>query len=93
MSQKKINKSRDSRPDISECEPAIKECVRYILCREGGKIPIKRADINKHLNNVCQTPQNQVSGVISEANKVLKKVSIVKFNNETLTISTFPPLL
>ncbi|CAB3234387.1 unnamed protein product [Arctia plantaginis] len=74
MSQRKVNKSRDTRPDISELEPAIKECVRYILCREGGKIPIKRGDINKHLNTVCQTPQNQVSAIIVEANKVLKKV-------------------
>ncbi|XP_068617932.1 non-structural maintenance of chromosomes element 3 homolog [Battus philenor] len=72
MSQRRQNRTVGE--DISVAENAIKECVRYIFYREGSKIPIKRSEILKHLQNVCETPSNQVNTVIAEANKVLKTV-------------------
>lgn len=73
MSQRKSNRStpEESNPNL---EDHIKECVRFIVCREGSKIPIKRAEIVKHLANTCQTSPNQVNAVIIEANKTLKRV-------------------
>ncbi|CAG4982220.1 unnamed protein product [Colias eurytheme] len=53
---------------------AINECVRYILCREGSKIPIKRVDIIKFLNSTSQVSTSQVNAIIREAEKILKKI-------------------
>ncbi|KAM3957934.1 non-structural maintenance of chromosomes element 3 homolog [Aphomia sociella] len=72
MTQRR-NRSNTEEVDVN-VESAINECVRYIICREGSKIPIKRAEIAKHLNSTCQTPSNQVNTVIIEANKILKRV-------------------
>ncbi|KAJ8712548.1 hypothetical protein PYW07_005390 [Mythimna separata] len=74
MSQRRGNRSTNAEPDISELEDSIKECVHYIICREGSKIPIKRSEIIKHLNTTCETPTSQVNKVIIEANKILKRV-------------------
>lgn len=78
MSQRRPNRSianvAEDDDDLS-LDEAVKECVRYIFCREGNKIPIKRADIVKHLSTTCQTPSGDVNAVISRANQVLKKVS------------------
>ncbi|XP_026754710.2 non-structural maintenance of chromosomes element 3 homolog [Galleria mellonella] len=73
MSQRRVNRSNTEEVE-ENIESAINECVRYIVIREGSKIPIKRAEIAKHLNSTCQTPSNQVNSVIIEANKVLKRV-------------------
>lgn len=77
MSQRRANRTvntSNSEEIEATLEDAINECVRFITCREGSKIPIKRAEIIKHLNTTCQTPANQVNTVVIEANKVLKRV-------------------
>lgn len=74
MSQRRGNRSTAEESEAN-LDDAIKECVRFIVCREGSKIPIKRAEIVKHLNTTCQTLANQVNTVIVEANKTLKRVS------------------
>ncbi|XP_075980384.1 non-structural maintenance of chromosomes element 3 homolog [Anticarsia gemmatalis] len=75
MSQRRANRSRGGdTDDVAGLEDSIKECVRFILCKEGSKIPIKRGEILKHLSTVCQTATNLVNIVIIEANKVLKNV-------------------
>lgn len=58
-------------PEISQ---AAKECVRYIVCREGSKIPIKRSDIIKNIASAADVPSNQINTVVTQANKLLKKV-------------------
>lgn len=73
MSQRRSNRTQ-SDDNISDLENAIKECVRFIVCREGSKIPFKRAEIIKHLTTTCETPTSQVNKVIVEADKKLKKV-------------------
>ncbi|KAL0822026.1 hypothetical protein ABMA28_005402 [Loxostege sticticalis] len=73
MSQRRGNRSTAEESEAN-LDDAIKECVRFIVCREGSKIPIKRAEIVKHLNTTCQTLANQVNTVIVEANKTLKRV-------------------
>ncbi|CAK1587234.1 unnamed protein product [Parnassius mnemosyne] len=73
MSQKRQSKNNES-INNTDLKSAVKECVRYIFCREGSKIPIKRAEILKHIQSVCETPSNQVNNVIVEANNVLKTV-------------------
>ncbi|XP_014364449.2 non-structural maintenance of chromosomes element 3 homolog [Papilio machaon] len=60
--------------DTTTLDRAVTECVRYIFSREGSKIPIKRAEILKYLQNACETTSNQISSVMVEANKVLKTV-------------------
>lgn len=74
MSQRRSNRSREEPEDLSHLEDSIKECVRFMLCREGSKVPIKRSEVNKHLSTVCQTASNQINTVIIEASKVLKRV-------------------
>lgn len=78
MSQRNPNRAQiEETANVAEqllLDEAVKECVRYIFCREGNKIPIKRVDIAKHLNTTCQTPSGDVSSVISKANQVLKTV-------------------
>ncbi|VVC88625.1 unnamed protein product [Leptidea sinapis] len=59
-------------------QDAVKECVRYIICREGSKIPIKRIEIIKHLQNTYQTSTNHINTVILEADKLLKKIYGIK---------------
>lgn len=76
MSQRRINRTHTDE-DLSHLEDAIKECVRFIFCREGSKIPIKRTEIIKHLTTACETPNNQVNKVIAEADKTLKKVTFI----------------
>ncbi|XP_072944940.1 non-structural maintenance of chromosomes element 3 homolog [Epargyreus clarus] len=49
-------------------------CVRYILCREGSKLPIPRVDIANHLKSTCDTPKNDVNNVIAAADKHLRNV-------------------
>lgn len=73
MSQRR-NRQSNAEVDVSALEDAIKECVRYIICREGSKIPIKRSEVSKHLSATCQTSPNQVNSVLIEANKILKRV-------------------
>ncbi|KAH9640303.1 hypothetical protein HF086_001655, partial [Spodoptera exigua] len=73
MSQRRTRQS-NAEVDVSELEDGIKECVRYIICREGSKIPIKKGDVSKHLSATCQTPSNHVNTVLIEANKILKRV-------------------
>ncbi|KOB67126.1 MAGE-like protein 2, partial [Operophtera brumata] len=72
MSQRRSNRSQadEDVPDLAE---PIKECVRFIVCREGSKIPIRRSEIVKHLVTVCQTPSNQINNVVLGANNLLKK--------------------
>ncbi|XP_041982321.1 non-structural maintenance of chromosomes element 3 homolog [Aricia agestis] len=72
MSQRRSRASNEV--DLSPLQDAIKECVRFVVCREGSKLPIKRAEIIKHINTNNQTPANQVNVVIVEANKILKRV-------------------
>uniref|UniRef100_A0A2A4K7V2 MAGE domain-containing protein n=1 Tax=Heliothis virescens TaxID=7102 RepID=A0A2A4K7V2_HELVI len=72
--QAEQDRSTSAEPDISDLEESIKECVRYIICREGSKIPIKRAEIIKHLNTTCQTPSNMVKTILVEADKIIKRV-------------------
>lgn len=74
MSQRRNNRSSND-TNFENMEESIQECVRYIICREGSKLPIKRAEILKHLSTVCQTTSNQINTVIIEANKILKNVS------------------
>uniref|UniRef100_A0A1E1W4G7 MAGE domain-containing protein n=1 Tax=Pectinophora gossypiella TaxID=13191 RepID=A0A1E1W4G7_PECGO len=75
-----MSQRRSNRPAVTEEEDdpsldrAINECVRYIFCREGSKIPFKRAEIAKHLNTTCQTNAGEVNSVISRANTILKRV-------------------
>lgn len=83
MSQRRGNRSTNVEPDISNLEESIKECVHFILCREGSKIPIKRSEIIKHLHATCETATNQVNTVLAEANKILKRVS-------TFVLKLFP---
>lgn len=71
MSQRR---SKSLNVSSSEIADSIKECVRYIISREGSKIPIKRAEIIKHLTTICQTSSGQVNAVIIETNKILKQV-------------------
>ncbi|XP_060804903.1 non-structural maintenance of chromosomes element 3 homolog isoform X2 [Amyelois transitella] len=73
MSQRRTNRSTaDAEESVDE--EAVTECVRYIICRESSKFPIKRAEILKHLTTTTQTPANQVKSVLVEANKILKQV-------------------
>ncbi|RVE48028.1 hypothetical protein evm_007340 [Chilo suppressalis] len=76
MSQRRANRTNTTNEEeISmHLEDAIKECVRFIICREGSKKPIKRAEISSHLNTTCQTPNNQINTVMIEANKLLKRI-------------------
>lgn len=67
-------------------EEAVNECARYILCREASKIPIKRANIIKHLATVCQTPSGDVSRVISRTNKLLEKVCKATYNRQNIRV-------
>ncbi|CAG9129551.1 unnamed protein product [Plutella xylostella] len=76
MSQPRSRASRaaeeaDADPDLGE---AINECARFLICREGSKIPIKRAEIQKFLAPNFQIPSNRINVVISEANKLIRKV-------------------
>lgn len=80
MSQKRVKRPSNTAIDYSEIEDSVKECVRFIVCREGSKIPIKRSEIIKHLSTVCETPSNHTNAVIIEANKVLKRVSYILNN-------------
>nr|XP_021186038.2 non-structural maintenance of chromosomes element 3 homolog [Helicoverpa armigera] len=73
-SQAEQDRSTIAETDVSDHEDSIKECVRYIICREGSKIPIKRAEIIKHLSTTCQTPSNLVKTVLVEADRILKRV-------------------
>lgn len=73
MSQRRSNRSQAE--DVPNLEEPIKECVRFIVCREGSKIPIKRSEIVRHLGAVCQTPSNQINNVVVGANNILRKVS------------------
>ncbi|KAJ0174442.1 hypothetical protein K1T71_009550 [Dendrolimus kikuchii] len=71
MSSSRANSSRaeeEVNPDV------VNECVRYIISREGCKIPIKRAEIIKHLTTSNQIATSQINKVIIEANKILKYV-------------------
>ncbi|KAL4714858.1 hypothetical protein ACJJTC_012530 [Scirpophaga incertulas] len=79
MSQRRNNRTNpvlnNSNPERQiDLDGAIKECVRFIVCREGSKIPIKRAEIVKHLSSTYQLPKNQVNSVIVEANRKLKEI-------------------
>lgn len=74
MSQRRNRSLQEFDANAPGVREAIEECVRYIFYREGSKIPIKRAEIIKHLASTCQTSPNQVNTFISEANKLLKKV-------------------
>ena len=88
MSQRRGNRSTNVEPDVSELEEAIKECVHYILCREGSKIPIKRGEIIKHLNATCETATSQVNRVLSEADKVLKRVSVFVLFEKSFSVNS-----
>ncbi|XP_045774999.1 non-structural maintenance of chromosomes element 3 homolog isoform X2 [Maniola jurtina] len=71
MSQRRtINRSQSENSCPAE---AVNECVKFLVCREGSKKPIRQADIEKHLTDVLQTPVNKKL-VIENANKVLKHV-------------------
>lgn len=76
MSQRRSQRS--TAPADEELDPAldgaVTECVRYVLCRESSKIPLKRAEIVKHLNTTFQISSNQVNKIVAEANKILKTV-------------------
>lgn len=77
MSQRRLNRPTvdvTEDDDLSLDKP-VKECVRYVFCREGNKIPFKRADIAKYLNTTCQTASGDVNRVITRANNELKRVS------------------
>ncbi|XP_063537588.1 non-structural maintenance of chromosomes element 3 homolog [Cydia strobilella] len=74
LSSASLDDGSDEEDHVHNIQNAVKECARYILSREGSKIPIKKADIAKHLATACQTPPQHVSGVISAAEKLLKKV-------------------
>ncbi|XP_050347844.1 melanoma-associated antigen F1-like [Nymphalis io] len=52
----------------------VQECVRYILSREGSKIPIKQGDIRKYLEENYGVSRNLYKNIIIEANNVLKNV-------------------
>ncbi|XP_039756273.1 MAGE-like protein 2 [Pararge aegeria] len=52
---------------------AVNQCVKFLVCREGSKIPIKNADIENFITSVIQTPVDKKL-VIEKANKVLKSV-------------------
>ncbi|KAG6447480.1 non-structural maintenance of chromosomes element 3 homolog [Manduca sexta] len=73
MSKRKSNKSIAD-VDVPDLKEAVIECVRFIVCREGSKIPIKRAEVVKHLETTCSTPSNLVNKVVLEANNTLKRV-------------------
>ncbi|XP_022116037.1 non-structural maintenance of chromosomes element 3 homolog [Pieris rapae] len=53
---------------------AVPECVRYILCREGSKVPIKRSEIKDYLSTSSQISQNDMNSIILEAERILKKI-------------------
>ncbi|XP_047521477.1 non-structural maintenance of chromosomes element 3 homolog [Pieris napi] len=53
---------------------AVTECVRYILCREGSKVPIKRSEIKDYLSTSSQISQNDMNSIILESERVLKKI-------------------
>lgn len=67
---------RNTVEDTTTLDRAAVECVRYVFSREGSKLPIKRTEILKYLQNVCETPSNQINSVMVEANKVLKSVRL-----------------
>lgn len=71
MSQRRQNRSQ---AEEGIGDDVVNECVRFIICREGSKIPIKRPEIIKHLTTTCQISSNQINKIIIEANKVLKRV-------------------
>ncbi|GBP56325.1 Non-structural maintenance of chromosomes element 3 homolog [Eumeta japonica] len=75
MSRRRTNKSALASQDVNpEIDDAVQECVRYILCREGSKLPIKRVDLLKHLSGICQTSSGEINVIVAESNKVLKRV-------------------
>ncbi|XP_046969309.1 non-structural maintenance of chromosomes element 3 homolog [Vanessa cardui] len=69
-----MNRSGSSLTEDQTDNLAVNECVRYILSREGSKIPIKQCDIRKHLEDNFNAPRNLMKNIISSANNVLKNV-------------------
>lgn len=53
---------------------AVNQCVKFLLCREGSKKPIRQPDIENHLKSVIQSPVDKRL-VIEHAAKILKNVS------------------
>ncbi|KAJ2940401.1 hypothetical protein O0L34_g80 [Tuta absoluta] len=74
MSQRRANRSSAVEEDDGSLDTAVNECVRFVLCREGSKIPFKRAEIGKHLHATCETSLGDVNRVVTKANKILKEV-------------------
>ncbi|CAK1555544.1 unnamed protein product [Leptosia nina] len=70
----KRNKTIDNSEPSGNIEGTIHECVHFILCREGSKIPIKRSEIKDHLNTTCQMPPSEINGIIVQAEKLLKRI-------------------
>ncbi|CAH4029892.1 unnamed protein product [Pieris brassicae] len=73
MTRKEGSTSRVEEPSNTHTN-AVTECVRYILCREGSKVPIKRSEIKDYLSTSSQISQNDMNTIILEAERVLKKI-------------------
>ncbi|XP_026495717.2 non-structural maintenance of chromosomes element 3 homolog [Vanessa tameamea] len=69
-----MNRSGNSFTENQSSNLAVNECVRYILCQEGSKIPIKHCDIRKHLEDNFGAPRNLIKNIITNANNILKNV-------------------
>ncbi|OWR53949.1 Melanoma antigen protein 2 [Danaus plexippus plexippus] len=65
---------RSQNVSISCSKEAVNGCVRYILCREGSKIPIKRSDIINHISETGKVTKQNAINVFNAAQKELKKV-------------------
>ncbi|CAG9564478.1 unnamed protein product [Danaus chrysippus] len=65
---------RSQNVSVSCSKEAVYGCVRYILCREGSKIPIKRSDIINHISETCKVTKQNASHVFIAAQNELKRV-------------------
>ncbi|XP_023950262.1 melanoma-associated antigen D2 [Bicyclus anynana] len=72
MSQHRANRSLSENTCSAE---VVNQCVKFLVCREGSKIPIRNSDIDNFIESVTKDKSKPNKKVVLEnANKVLKSV-------------------
>lgn len=65
--------SRQSQTESTRLfDNSVRQCVRYVFCREADKIPIKRSEI---LEQIAPEYRKKSKNVLVEVEKELKRVS------------------
>lgn len=55
------------------------ECARFIICCEGSKSSIRKANIIKHLESTENMPSKFYKQVIQKTEEILKRVCLVYY--------------